>query len=122
MRVIVAGSRSITDYEKVKQILDTSPYKITCLVNGLANGVDTLAYHWAKENKIKIDCYPANWYKHGKGAGFMRNYQMAHNADACIVIWDGNSPGSKHMIQTAKKLNLYLHVVNINELTSSFKV
>ncbi len=39
---------------------------------------------------------------------------MAKNADACIVFWDGESSGTKSMIEEAKKHQLPLKIVNMN--------
>lgn len=42
MITIVAGSRSITDYEIVKEAIEKSEFDITCIVSGGAKGVDSL--------------------------------------------------------------------------------
>lgn len=36
---------------------------------------------------------------------------MAEYADACVVFWDGESKGSKHMIDIATSLNLPLRII-----------
>lgn len=111
MRVIIAGSRSITNYADVCNAVSLSGFDITTVVSGTANGVDQLGELYAKNNNIKIDRYPADWTTHGKKAGFLRNVQMSENCDAVIVVWDGFSKGSLHMINIAKrkKLLLYIH-------------
>ena len=53
----------------------------------------------------------ADWGLHGRRAGYIRNEDMAEYADACIVFWDGKSPGSRHMIEIAKKAKLPLRIV-----------
>jgi hypothetical protein len=37
---------------------------------------------------------------------------MAYYADALIAVWDGKSPGTKHMIKIATELGLkvYIHL------------
>ena len=52
----------------------------------------------------------AQWDKYGRQAGPMRNRQMAENADALIAYWDGESRGSKNMIEEAKKRGLKVAV------------
>ena len=106
MRVIVAGSRTITDYNRVAQVLDDSPFDITVLIQGGARGVDKLAAEWAKNNDIPCEEISANWKKYGKKAGFMRNLEMAEHADALIAIWDGKSKGTKNMMNIAEKKNI----------------
>ena len=42
----------------------------------------------------------ADWDYYGKAAGFIRNIEMADNADALIAFWDNKSKGTGHMIKT----------------------
>lgn len=46
-----------------------------------------------------------------KQAGCIRNTEMAMNADTLVAFWDGKSHGTKHMISTAKRLGLDVHIV-----------
>ena len=80
------------------------------IVSGTANGADKLGEKFAKENGYPIKQFPADWDKNGKGAGYIRNAQMAEYADALIVFWDGKSKGTKHMIDLAKRANLKLKI------------
>ena len=54
--------------------------------------------------------FPADWDKYGKAAGFIRNEQMAQNADALVVFWDGKSRGTKNMIELAAKYKLKVRI------------
>lgn len=47
----------------------------------------------------------------GAKTGHIRNAEMADNADALIAYWDGESRGTKNMIETAKTkgLKVYVH-------------
>lgn len=47
MKVIVAGSRTITNYERVKQVIAEFPFLITEIVSGGARGVDQMGERWA---------------------------------------------------------------------------
>jgi hypothetical protein len=49
----------------------------------------------------------------GKAAGYLRNEKMAEAVDALIAVWDGGSKGTKHMIYTAQKRGLTIHVHTI---------
>jgi len=110
MKVIVAGSRTITDYNLVKKAIELSIEKkgwaITEVVCGMAKGVDTFGMRWAYENNVQVDKKPADWDLHGNAAGFIRNKEMAQYADACIVLYDGKSKGSANMIKQAKEHGL----------------
>jgi hypothetical protein len=117
MRVIIAGSRSITDYEFVKEVIKAAGYRITRVVCGMAAGVDLLGKRWAEENNIPVDKFPAKWSLYGKSAGYKRNVEMAENADALIAIRLNNSPGTGHMVNIAKEkgLGVYLYDITTNK-------
>jgi hypothetical protein len=104
MKVIIAGSRSITDSLKVLAAVNQFPYDITQVVSGGAAGVDRLGEELAELIEIPVMRFPADWKKHGKSAGILRNEEMGRYADALIAIWDGSSRGTSHMISFMKKL------------------
>lgn len=54
---------------------------------------------------------PADWKGLGKSAGYKWNEQMAQNADALVAFWDGQSRGTKHMIDLACKYGLKVRVI-----------
>lgn len=102
MKTIIAGSRTINDYELIKKAIQKSRFNITMLVSGVCRGVDKCGERWAKENNIPIKKFPADWKRFSKNAGPIRNRQMAEYADALIIVWDGFSQGSKNMIKQAE--------------------
>lgn len=110
MKTIVAGSRTILDYETVRQAIKHCGFTITEIVSGTAKGPDKLGEKWAAENNIPIKRFPSNWDEYGKAAGYKRNQKMAGYADALIAIWDGKSKGTLHMINLAKKAGLKVFV------------
>lgn len=83
-----------------------SRFLITEVVSGTALGIDQAAIEWAHGVGIPVRKFPANWNKHGKRAGYLRNEEMADYADALIAIWDGESRGTKHMIDIAYRRKL----------------
>ena len=110
-KVIVAGGRSFNDYELMKKKLDYFFSNMNpTIVCGEARGADSLGKKYALENKLKVESYLADWSK-GKGAGYQRNEKMAEVADCLIAFWDGKSSGTKHMIETMKKLGKPVRVV-----------
>lgn len=113
MRTIIAGSRTFSNYDVVKQAIKESRFIVTSVVSGKCAGVDALGERWAKENNIYIDPNPADWSKYGNPAGPIRNRVMASKADALIAIWDGKSPGTKNMIGEAKKKNIAIYIHRI---------
>lgn len=113
MKTIIAGSRGITDYNLVECVVCDSNFNISEVVCGCAKGVDTLGKKYAHNLSIKVTEFPADWNKQGKRAGYLRNIDMAMYSDALIAIWDGDSSGTKHMIEISKKSKLKIYVYNI---------
>lgn len=112
-RVIIAGGREFDDYPLLEKTMDNllSNIKVDIvIVCGMARGADSLGEKYAKSKGYQIDYYPANWDLYGKRAGYIRNEQMAKNADALVAFWDGQSRGTKHMIDLACKYNLKVRV------------
>jgi hypothetical protein len=112
MKVIIAGSRGIHDYANVCDAVRRSGFAISRVVSGMAAGIDTLAVRYASEHGLPCDRFPADWKKWGRSAGYRRNARMAEHADALIAVWDGRSPGTRHMIAVAKALGLRIFVLS----------
>ena len=115
-RVIIAGSRTFTDYAFLKSKMDLLLSKTNqdiSILCGKARGADTLGERYAKEKGYKIEYFPADWDKYGKSAGVIRNKKMASSgADALVVFWDGKSKGSLNMISVAKEYGLQIRIYN----------
>lgn len=113
MKFIIAGGRDFSNYNLLKESCDLLLLqKVQEVISGDARGADSLGEKWASENKIRTTIFPANWNKYGKSAGYKRNVQMADYADGLIAFWDGNSRGTKHMIDIAKEKGLEVHVIS----------
>lgn len=114
MKIIVAGSRSINDYDFIKLYLNNfiTNHNISNpeIVSGTANGPDKLGEQYAREHNLKLTRFPADWDRWGKSAGYKRNQQMADYAEALVAFWDGKSKGTKHMIDIATKQNLTVEI------------
>lgn len=116
MKTIIAGSRDFDDYNMLCDIVDIfhRKYKITQVVSGKAKGVDTFGEYWAKSKMIPIEQFPADWDKHGKAAGPIRNSYMADYAEALIAICLKESRGTLDMIRKAKEKGLVVMEVHLN--------
>ena len=115
-RVIIAGGRDFDDYELLKFTMDRLLVNIKrqiCVVSGAARGADLLGERYAKERGYTVRRFPADWSL-GRGAGFIRNEEMAQNADALVAFWDGKSRGTQHMIKTAERYKLEVRVKMYN--------
>lgn len=124
LRIIIAGSRDFNDYELLKKSAieiitkKTMLPDLTRIVSGGARGADTLGERFANEMGLEISRFIPDWDGLGKRAGYVRNAEMAKfaveddNDGMLIAFWDGQSRGTKHMIDLAKKYGLEVHVVN----------
>lgn len=118
MKIIIAGSRTITDKTKINSAIFRGINKLvpfdklneTVIISGGARGVDLEGENWAKSFGFPIEQYLPHWDKFGKRAGMIRNSDMLGKADAVIVLWDGNSKGAKHMMDISKRNNIPIYV------------
>jgi len=127
MKLIIAGSRHYSSaFDIVKLAFDFIPElraayaadEITEVVSGTAEGIDKGGERWARNAKCKMDGqgplvvrFPPDWEKLGKAAGPVRNRQMAEYGDALLLIWDGESAGSKNMKLQMEKLGKPIYEV-----------
>lgn len=112
-KVIVCGTRTFDNYDLLERTLDDLfGNDIIEIVSGCAEGADKLGEQYAKEYGLKVKKFPANWKQFGKEAGPIRNAEMAWYADECVAFWDGQSRGTKNMINVAKAKPITTHVIN----------
>jgi YspA, cpYpsA-related SLOG family len=104
MKLIIAGSRTFTDYQLLCRTLTPELLRITQVITGGARGADQLGYRWAWKHQVKHQLFRADWERFGKSAGMRRNYQMAQAGDMLLAFWDGRSAGTHHMISCMQQL------------------
>ena len=106
MRVIIAGGRAFLfgamEFKRLNQLRTEIP--ITEVVSGGAAGADSDGILWADERKIPVKLFRADWDKHGKAAGPLRNREMAEYADALIAFPGGR--GTANMVAQAQEMGL----------------
>jgi hypothetical protein len=72
------------------------------IVSGCATGADSVAIDWAVVNWCHWLEFPAEWDKHGKKAGFIRNQKMLDEGKPDVVIAFPGGNGTKDMIRRAE--------------------
>ena len=107
MKVLIAGSRKIVDFD----LSDYIPKDTELIICGGAKGVDTLAEEYADKHNISKLVLRPRYELYGRAAPLKRNKIMVGLADYVLVIWDGESKGTKHTITYAEKQNKILNVV-----------
>jgi hypothetical protein len=139
MKLIIAGSRTFNFYKNnraistyfidcyIESLNIPFPTEIVCGCGGTSKqkaiklikngcfvsnqGIDLLGEFYADSNRIKIKRFPPDWDLYLKAAGPKRNKEMAEYADALLLIWDGESKGSKNMKTNMLKLNKPIYEV-----------
>ena len=98
MKVAVIGSRNLT----VENLGEYLPKETTEIVSVGAKGADTCAREYALANGIKLTEFLREYQRYGRGAPLKRNLQMIDYADCVLAFWDGQSRGSKFVIEHCK--------------------
>lgn len=115
--LVVAGGRDFDDYGRACQVLDVFidtvlAHTPVVIVSGGARGADRLAERYAHDRRLPLMVVPADWDRHGKRAGTLRNEEMGNMADGLVAFWDGESRGTRHMIAYMRKLGKPTKTVN----------
>lgn len=121
MKILVAGSRTCNKPEVLEKAIKDSGFTIDLIIHGGAAGADTLAEHYANKHGIKQMMFKADWNKHGKAAGPIRNTEMidfisASGPAGLILLWDGNSRGSWDVLKKAYTAGLRIWVEMFNRV------
>lgn len=118
MRILVTGSRDWEDYEVVwdalSLLVDRHEQMIQhTVVEGGARGADSQAAEYAHLRDWIVETHPADWNKHGKRAGYIRNAEMvAAGADVCLAFIKNNSRGATMCANLAEEAGI--RVVRFN--------
>ena len=89
MRILVTGGRDYTNYTAVVHALAQMPEDAT-LVHGAARGADSLAAdYWGCTLGRATESHPADWVKHGKAAGPIRNQEMLDSGVDILIAFPG---------------------------------
>lgn len=118
-RIIIAGGRDFKSYatliREVNKYIQTNQLYDVIIVSGKARGADSLGELYAANHNLPIKEFPANWDKHGKAAGPIRNKEMAEYAGHLIAFWDGKSRGTANMIKQAEEHGLKTRIIYYNQ-------
>lgn len=113
-KIIVAGSRSFSDYKLMSITLRTifKRYKNIKIISGHARGADKLGEVYAWKHKIPLQVFPADWKTYGRRAGAIRNEKMASVGNVLVAFWDGISKGTLDMITVALEYELMVYIID----------
>ncbi len=122
-RVLVTGTRHGGLDEKVRSILGRChhQFRISELVQGGAKGIDAQARSWARAYpaEIKLVTIEADWKKHKKRAGPIRNREMVELQPVLVLAFpavivgtplEEASPGTWDCIRQALRANIPVEI------------
>lgn len=99
--------------DRVEACVEALPID-TVVVTGMARGVDVCAANAADERGMLVVEVPVKrglWNRVGKRAGFARNAVIAELCTRMVAFWDGESRGTAHAIECARKLGKPVEVI-----------
>lgn len=119
VRICVAGSRSFHDKRMfdayLRVFLSWAGIEPYAFISGAARrGPDRMIIDWAKYHEKPCFEFEADWDTYGKGAGFIRNAEMRQHLTHLLVFWDGESRGTKEMVEQTMKLeNVHISLIKV---------
>lgn len=115
--ILIAGGRDFDNENVLFEVLDhVKPDEV---VQGGAKGADREGKLWADFFGYQNLQFDAEWDTHGKKAGILRNIDMKNylvskqnegKEVAAYIFWDGESKGTKNMIDLIIKSKINLNI------------
>ena len=117
--VLVCGSRDWTDREPIRRVLlGLHREGYTVLLHGAAPGVDSLAGRAAEEMGFVVQPWPAEWGRHGRSAGPIRNGNMLRygRPELVVALTDdlAQSRGTADMVRQARAAGVPVRVLPLS--------
>ena len=114
MRMAIVGSRNITDKDLVVEMFNEAIHQYAhgddtiTILSGGAKGVDTVAREIAKMYNLDFVLFKPyhmldSSVEYEPKYFFTRNKQIADNSDVVVIVWDGKSSGTRHMLDYCKR-------------------
>ena len=111
MKLMIAGSRSIKDF-------DISPYipeGVEMIISGGATGIDALAEGYADKHRLSKMILRPRYDLYAKASPLKRNEQMIEEANTILIFWDGKSRGTEYTIKKSKNMNKKITVIKVTK-------
>lgn len=100
MKTAIIGSRNLI-------VTDFSPYLpegTDEIVSGGAKGIDQAAKAFALANHLRYTEFLPDYARYKRGATLKRNLEIIEYADAVLAFWDGQSRGTKFVIEKCREI------------------
>ena len=103
-RILITGSRDWTDRATIADALRAYAHDGATIVSGACpKGADRICEEeW--EGNGPVELHPAEWSRHGRRAGFVRNAEMVKlGADLCMAFIRNGSKGATMTAELAER-------------------
>jgi hypothetical protein len=112
-RILITGSRTWTDVDAVRAAMmfaqEVHGPGATIVHGACPLGADRQADEIATTEGWPIERHPADWERHGRSAGRIRNVEMiALGADICLAFIRGGSAGATHTAEMATQAGIFV--------------
>lgn len=118
MKLLIAGSRCIKEFNLEKYV----PDETTMIITGGADGIDALAEKIADKKQISKLILRPQYSIYGRAAPLRRNEKMIELCDEALIVWDGCSKGTEYTLKYAKKIGKKVILINTSEINSQAEV
>lgn len=109
-QIIVTGGRDYNDWVMFQDVLIS--FNPSLIIQGGASGADKMAKEWARLNNIECETVEADWDKHGKAAGPIRNKQMLLLYPNALILAFPGGAGTANCVKQAVGLNRIVLMVH----------
>ena len=117
-RLLLTGSRTWDDAAVIEHalavILARHPEGVLLVHGACPRGADAIAAAYAERTPVyHIEAHPADWRRHGRVAGQLRNAEMVTlGAQGCAAFLRGASPGTTATIRLARAagISVWIHM------------
>lgn len=123
MRVLVTGSRDYYREDTIASALTAQAMAATdapTVIEGACpSGADAIAHRLARSWRWPWERYPADWRRHGKAAGHLRNQVMVDSGpDVCLAFFATGSAnrGTSDCVARAMKAGIRVFRYDESEL------
>jgi hypothetical protein len=109
MRVLICGGRDFNRHSFIYHALDdisdeTGPF--SHVIVGGASGADYWGESWAYMQRVPFTVFKADWKRHGRAAGPIRNQQMIEDGKPDLVVAFPGGKGTADMVSRARRAGI----------------
>lgn len=105
MVIAFSGTRNLYARNLLAPLVAALP-RDAIVLHGASGAVDWEVDGLARKRGLVVRKFAANWERHGRAAGPIRNLEMIGEAWRVVLVWDGTSPGTGGCYALAKRRKL----------------